>query len=211
VEMEQTTSYAYTVMSVSRCERTPEPCTVSSGVRTSASWSYAVRSGQDHHGSTSESEHRGDRTTGPQLRTRRGGQAPAISRSRPRPLHELDAAVERAHRADLLGVSPSTLEGVVDQVRTTLITLVAEFNANMPDGAAIPSVEVADNAFTLAIMGKRYTVTVAAPQGGSTMTSTAPEEPAGGCGSPAQFFLDWSRSSGWSSPSYRHRAGDSEH
>ena len=32
------------------------------------------------------------------------------------------------------GVSPAALEGVVDQVRTALINLVAEITAHMPEG-----------------------------------------------------------------------------
>ena len=41
------------------------------------------------------------------------------------------------------GVSPAVLEGVVDQVRTALINLVAEITAHMPEGVHTRSPEVA--------------------------------------------------------------------
>jgi hypothetical protein len=64
----------------------------------------------------------------------------------------------RSHRADLLGRRTHHSRGIVDQVRTTLTTLIAEVNAAMPTGEAIPSAEVATNAFNLAVTGKRNKV-----------------------------------------------------
>jgi hypothetical protein len=76
-------------------------------------------------------------------------------------------------------VVPVALEGVVDQVRTTLTTLVAEINASMPDGAGTPTPEVATNAINFAVTGKRNRVSFAASQdGGSTVATTAPPEDA---------------------------------
>jgi hypothetical protein len=74
-------------------------------------------------------------------------------------------------------VSPTALQGVIDQVRTKLAVLVSEMSATMPAGAEIPSAEVATNAFSVAVEGKRSTVTFTSAQGGSTITSTPPEEP----------------------------------
>jgi AbiTii len=53
------------------------------------------------------------------------------------------------------GVSPAVLGGVVDQVRTTLTTTVAEINANTPESTVIPSAEVATNALSFAVSGKQ--------------------------------------------------------
>jgi len=75
------------------------------------------------------------------------------------------------------GVSPVALEGVVEQVGTALTVLVAEIHANVPDGTVTPSAEVATNAITFAVTGKRNKINLAAAQGGSMMTSTAAEEP----------------------------------
>src|SRR5215217_7775291 len=58
------------------------------------------------------------------------------------------------------GVSPTALESIADQVRTRTIALVAEMTANMPDGAITPSAEVATNAVTLAVTGKRNKINV---------------------------------------------------
>jgi AbiTii len=72
-------------------------------------------------------------------------------------------------------VSPTALEGVVDQVRTALTVLVSEITANVPDGTVTPSSEVADHAVHVAVSGKRNKINLVASQGGSTVM-TAPEE-----------------------------------
>jgi AbiTii-like protein len=74
-------------------------------------------------------------------------------------------------------VSPVVLEGVVEQVRTALTVLVSEINANVPDGTVTPPAEVATHAVNVVVTGKRNKINVAAPQGGSTVTTPAPEEP----------------------------------
>jgi hypothetical protein len=81
----------------------------------------------------------------------------------------------RSHRADLLGRRTHHSRGIVDQVRTTLTTLIAEVNATMPTGEAIP--KVATNAFNLAVTGKRNKVSVSTQQSVTTVTTAAPEEP----------------------------------
>ena len=74
------------------------------------------------------------------------------------------------------GVSPVVLWGVADRVRTTLTAMTAEIRAEMPDSGGVISPAVADNAFSVAVTGKRNKVNVTAPQGANQMTST-PEEP----------------------------------
>jgi hypothetical protein len=74
-------------------------------------------------------------------------------------------------------VSPTALEGVVDQVRTALTVLVAEIQANVPDGTVTPSAEVASNAINFAVTGKRNKISVVAPQGGSTVTTPESDQP----------------------------------
>jgi AbiTii len=78
-------------------------------------------------------------------------------------------------------VSPTALQGVIDQVRTKLAVLVAEMSATMPAGAEIPSAEVAANAFSVAVEGKRTTVTVTSAQGGSTILRLLQKSHASGC------------------------------
>jgi hypothetical protein len=62
-------------------------------------------------------------------------------------------------------------------VRTTLAVLVSEMLANVPEGTVTPSAEVATHALHVAVTGKRNKLNVVAPQGGSTVTTAAPEEP----------------------------------
>jgi hypothetical protein len=57
-------------------------------------------------------------------------------------------------------VSHVTLEGVLDQVRTRLVELVAEMRAGMPDEADVPSSAVADNAVSVVIHGDKSRVSV---------------------------------------------------
>ena len=75
-------------------------------------------------------------------------------------------------------VSPVTLQGVVDQVRTALTVLVSEINAHTPKGIDTPTAEVATNAITFAVSGKRNVIHVTSAQGGSTiaMPATTPDK-----------------------------------
>jgi hypothetical protein len=73
-------------------------------------------------------------------------------------------------------VSPVALDGVVDQVRNTLTVMIAEINANLPDGTDTLPAEVATNAINVAVNGKGHKINLAAPQQGSTVTTTSPEE-----------------------------------
>ena len=61
-------------------------------------------------------------------------------------------------------VSHVTLEGVLDQIRTRLVELVAEMRAAMPDEAAVPSSDAADNAVCVVIHGGKPRVSVTGVQ-----------------------------------------------
>jgi hypothetical protein len=74
-------------------------------------------------------------------------------------------------------VSPVVLEGVVEQVRTTLTAMTAEIRAEMPDGGGVISPAVADNALTVAVTGKRNKVSFANAQGANEMTPPTEEKP----------------------------------
>jgi hypothetical protein len=85
-------------------------------------------------------------------------------------------------------MSHVTLEGVLDQIRTRLVELVAEMRAAMPDEADVPSAAVADNAVNVIVHGKRARLTVNTAQAsGSASTATAASSP------PAQTRSVWVR------------------
>src|SRR5207253_2086023 len=69
-------------------------------------------------------------------------------------------------------VSPIALRGIVDRVRTTLTELVAEMRAGMAADEVFPSAELADQAVSVAVYGKKSRVTVTAAQAASGATST---------------------------------------
>jgi AbiTii len=68
-------------------------------------------------------------------------------------------------------ISPVPLSGVVDQVRTALVNLVAEISDNMPEGAETPPAEVATNAVNFLVSGERHKINFAAPQASSGSTA----------------------------------------
>jgi hypothetical protein len=75
-------------------------------------------------------------------------------------------------------LSHVTLEGVLDQIRTRLVELVAEMRAEMPNEAELPSAAVADNAVNVIIHGKKAKFTVnTAQSSGNANTSTATTTP----------------------------------
>ncbi|HEX8714478.1 MAG TPA: hypothetical protein VF706_02830 [Solirubrobacteraceae bacterium] len=59
-------------------------------------------------------------------------------------------------------LSTPALAGVLDRVRTTLVELVAEIQAGMPESAATPSREVADQAVNVVINGRGARINVMA-------------------------------------------------
>jgi hypothetical protein len=73
------------------------------------------------------------------------------------------------------GVSPVALDGVVDQVRTTLTAMTAEIRATMPDNSEVVTAPVAGNALRFAVTGERNKITLTAPQGANEVATTAEE------------------------------------
>jgi hypothetical protein len=73
------------------------------------------------------------------------------------------------------GVSPAVLEGMIEQVRTTLTVLTAEITAHLPDGSSLPPAEVATNAINVAVSGRRHRVVVTTAQESSTVTPAEPD------------------------------------
>lgn len=71
-------------------------------------------------------------------------------------------------------LSPIVIAGVVDQVRTTLVELVAEMRAGMGSDESVPSGELADQAVHIAVRGWRHRVTIT--QGGNDAVVTTPVE-----------------------------------
>jgi hypothetical protein len=61
-------------------------------------------------------------------------------------------------------VSPSAINGVLDQIRTSLTQLVAELRATMPADEAIPSADEANQAVNVVVSGKRSKVQVTTAQ-----------------------------------------------
>lgn len=57
-------------------------------------------------------------------------------------------------------VSPVSLRAICDQIRTSLVQLVAELRASMPDDEALPSAEAASNALQVVVTGKRSKVSI---------------------------------------------------
>ena len=76
-------------------------------------------------------------------------------------------------------MSQVTLAGVLDQIRTRLVELVAEMRAVMPEEADVPTAAVADNAVSVVIHGGKPHVNVVAQQssgnGSNTVAAPTPE------------------------------------
>lgn len=72
-------------------------------------------------------------------------------------------------------MSAVALRGVLDQIRTTLVELIAEMRAGMPETADKPSAAVADHAVNVVVHGHEARVSVNAAQasGGGTHQVTA--------------------------------------
>jgi hypothetical protein len=66
------------------------------------------------------------------------------------------------------GISHAAIEGVLDQIRTSLTQLVAELRASMAADEEVPSAEAANQAVSVVVTGKRARVNVAAAHAGGT-------------------------------------------
>lgn len=86
-------------------------------------------------------------------------------------------------------ISPVALRPICDQVRTSLVQLVAELRAVTPKGQEIPSSEAAAQAINVVLRGERSNVVINVPQatGGGTASVVA-----GGSGPEESRF--WTRS-----------------
>ena len=87
-------------------------------------------------------------------------------------LQDQYSRIERLYWA----VSPTAVGGVLDQIRTSLVQLVAEIRAQMPNVKDVPSAEAADNAVQVVVHGKKARVAVSSAQA-SAPFSTATVEP----------------------------------
>lgn len=85
----------------------------------------------------------------------------------------IDAPFQRI-QALYWNLSVASLNGVVDQVRTTLTELVAEMRAGIPQGESLPSAEVANQAVSVAVHGDnaRVVITTQHSGGNASMTKT---------------------------------------
>ncbi|MQS16052.1 hypothetical protein F7Q99_28370 [Streptomyces kaniharaensis] len=57
-------------------------------------------------------------------------------------------------------VSIASIRAILDRIRTTLVSLIAEMRAGMPDDEDVPSAGIADQAVSVAVYGKGSRVTV---------------------------------------------------
>lgn len=97
--------------------------------------------------------------------------------------HGIDyQTIERVYHS----VSEPNLAGVVDGIRTTLVTLVAEMRAGMLDSAETPTAAVADQAVNVAVHGDRNRIEITSAQASG---NGAPGAPAG----PREKTSAWSR------------------
>jgi hypothetical protein len=92
--------------------------------------------------------------------------------------HELQVPYQQVERV-YWSVSPSAILGVVDQVRTTLVELVAQVRADTGSSADAPSAEAVTNAVNVAVHGRRSRVTVNTAQTAGDGAATATTAPAG--------------------------------
>jgi len=73
--------------------------------------------------------------------------------------HENDAPFEQIN-AVYWNLAAPALSGVLDRVRTTLVELIAEMRAGMPEASETPSADVADQAVNVVVHGRSARVNV---------------------------------------------------
>jgi hypothetical protein len=81
-------------------------------------------------------------------------------------------------------VNVARIEGVLDQIRTTLFRLVSEMRATMPDDSSVPSPEQAASAVNVVLHGgkrSQFTVNTAVADNGASasVSSPAPDRESG--------------------------------
>jgi hypothetical protein len=81
-------------------------------------------------------------------------------------------------------VSTIAVEGVLGRIRNALVALVAEIRSGMTDDSAVPSTELANQAFNIAVKGKGNRVVINTASDGGVITNNgateADEEPPSG-------------------------------
>ena len=85
-------------------------------------------------------------------------------------------------------LSQPALEGVIDRVKTTLVELIAEMRAGMPENAELPSAEIADQAVNVAVYGRKARVNVHSAQASGSGTHSVSTGP-----SPSDHDVSWRR------------------
>ncbi|MFD9724612.1 hypothetical protein [Streptomyces sp. NPDC059072] len=73
-------------------------------------------------------------------------------------------------------VSPAALRGLADQVRTTVVELVAELRAAMPDDQQIPTPDQMEHALHVVVHGDRARVNVTAAQASGSASSSVGQQ-----------------------------------
>lgn len=152
------------------------------------------RSGQDHQRHRFPQWHYRDRTARSAVWTRRGVKIHPPLRSSC--TTGVSTAIERSHRADLLGHRTHHSRGNSRSGSYDARHAHRRDQRHHSKDEAIPSAEVATNAFNLAVTGERNKVSVSTQQKRTTMTTAAPEEP-----------RRWLRITGWDPWADHHRWG----
>lgn len=69
-------------------------------------------------------------------------------------------------------LAPAVIEGILDNVRTTLTELVTELVAEVPAAQEVPTAEQADNALNVAVHGRKSRVTITTSQASGNSVSS---------------------------------------
>ena len=69
-------------------------------------------------------------------------------------------------------INVAAVEGIIDQVKTALVSLVAELRMAMPSNEGQPSTADVNNAFSLVVEGKGHRVNVTTASGDGTATAS---------------------------------------
>jgi hypothetical protein len=86
-------------------------------------------------------------------------------------------------------VSEPALAGVLDAIRTTLVSLVAEMRAGMPEDANIPSAAVADQAVNVAVYGGQNRIEITSAHASGNGSHQVHSTSRSSSGSKATFWV----------------------